>query len=515
MENEVQSGNVDIAADSTANTLVSAYALAARCTGELPGDVPRCVALAFKQSFPSYDISLRKPLNNESRDDAAAFAELLSAISKIPPLSVPSAQGLLNRARSILTIGPTLSMNLELAEGEELPVALHTLLQGTVWACLMQAGADPDFADAELKTERARRAKPLWFLCKKTFFCHQIAEKDGEASIPSHGYFYHRGYAGRRFSKVMFHALIGGYLMVRIPRIVAIFMKRTKKLAVTTHGVYEIEKWSRMGINDPTRLTFKACPQVAQHEASLPPWQKHRLVKWIYISDESPFTFMLTPVGLVVEGRQLGWFVGRPADPGLFTRVPLPRRFAPEYIISNRDAVVVGADDHQLISGDNAFGQLGLGHSDPMAGLAELPFVIRHILASDCFNVFLTDTSVLFAGQVTATVVGLLPGLHEGDRCNSATPVTLPRGVDSFYVEKRHVCWTIAGADSTAFDMLQVPMRAAAFAIDPKTSMLSFQDGSDRWFGAATADGRTVVLEPMVTRPMVIHTRKLVAVQLE
>ncbi|KAG9392199.1 hypothetical protein J8273_5181 [Carpediemonas membranifera] len=54
----------------------------------------------------------------------------------------PTAQALLDRARSILADGPPLSMNVELAEGQELPVALHTLLQGTLWAVMMASGVN-------------------------------------------------------------------------------------------------------------------------------------------------------------------------------------------------------------------------------------------------------------------------------------------------------------------------------------------------------------------------------------
>ncbi|KAG9392220.1 hypothetical protein J8273_5203 [Carpediemonas membranifera] len=86
------------------------------------------------------------------------YATMIQMCSRISPESIfsnrhsqillqksplkPTAQALLDRARSILADGPPLSMNVELAEGQELPVALHTLLQGTLWAVMMASGAN-------------------------------------------------------------------------------------------------------------------------------------------------------------------------------------------------------------------------------------------------------------------------------------------------------------------------------------------------------------------------------------
>ncbi|KAG9390944.1 hypothetical protein J8273_7217 [Carpediemonas membranifera] len=77
---------------------------------------------------------------------APSLESLLATLSKIPPLE-PTAQVLLDHARSILADGPPLSMNVELSPGDELPAAMHTLNQGAVWACLMGGGANPDLQD--------------------------------------------------------------------------------------------------------------------------------------------------------------------------------------------------------------------------------------------------------------------------------------------------------------------------------------------------------------------------------
>ncbi|KAG9389439.1 hypothetical protein J8273_8731 [Carpediemonas membranifera] len=141
----------------------------------------------------------------------ASLESLLATLSNLPHLK-PTAQALLDRARSILTSGPPLSMNIELADGEELPSTMHTLNQGAVWACLLGGGANPDLENRVL--EEARRQQPrgtkvhnkirnaltpeakcLWFLCRKFFFTLNVAEKDGE-SFQYVGY-HHRMYMGR------------------------------------------------------------------------------------------------------------------------------------------------------------------------------------------------------------------------------------------------------------------------------------------------------------------------------
>ncbi|KAG9397190.1 hypothetical protein J8273_1099 [Carpediemonas membranifera] len=84
------------------------------------------------------------------------------------------------------------------------------------------------------------------------------------------------------------------------------------------------------GAVDPTRLTFPACPKVAELEASLPPWEKHRMVT--DVSMEGGRTFILTPVGTVMACRwQIISFIyrsrqgGEPLPPSRRARWLCPR----------------------------------------------------------------------------------------------------------------------------------------------------------------------------------------------
>ncbi|KAG9397005.1 hypothetical protein J8273_1356 [Carpediemonas membranifera] len=132
--------------------LIAAYRLSLAAASEIPGNIPSLLSHAFSRHFRANMPSIRLE-NAEKKATSVDLEELQSKLSRITALK-PEAQTLLDRARSILTDGPPLSMNVELDENMELPDALHTLLQGTLWAILMEAGANPDLED-ELQKRQA------------------------------------------------------------------------------------------------------------------------------------------------------------------------------------------------------------------------------------------------------------------------------------------------------------------------------------------------------------------------
>ncbi|KAG9389882.1 hypothetical protein J8273_8565 [Carpediemonas membranifera] len=131
-------------------------------------------------------------------------------------------------------------MNVELADGEELPVAMHTLNQGAVWACLVGGGANPDLEDRVLEEAQeewphnpemhdkirkalAPEAKCLWFLCRKFFFSLNVAEKDGECYQHAWSYifYHHRMYMGRLF--MLGTANHTAFTRARMPRALEVY----------------------------------------------------------------------------------------------------------------------------------------------------------------------------------------------------------------------------------------------------------------------------------------------------
>ncbi|KAG9393446.1 hypothetical protein J8273_3585 [Carpediemonas membranifera] len=288
----------------TREALIAAHRLSITATSSIAGDIPSLIACAYQRHF-NEEIPLRSGMLNALRtfihnhtttdapQDGHDLESLLATLSEIHPLE-PSAQALLDRARSILTSGPPLSMNVELADGEELPVALHTLNQGAVWACLLGGGANPDLEDRVLNEAREKwpdetemydklrkaltpEAKCLWFLCRKFFFTLNVAEKDGESyQYTVYGDCYHHlMYMGRLFMlDTDYHAAL---TRARMPRALEVYSNEITHIARTPKGLwgwgdsgYGQLGFKSSGFVDPTRLTFPACPKVAEHEASLP-----------------------------------------------------------------------------------------------------------------------------------------------------------------------------------------------------------------------------------------------------
>ncbi|KAG9389933.1 hypothetical protein J8273_8620 [Carpediemonas membranifera] len=460
--------------------------------------------------------------NNKSTSaptSAPSLESLLAALSKLPPLK-PTAQALLDRARSILTSGPPLSMNVELVAGQELPVAMHTLNQGAVWACLVGGGANPDFEDRVLKEARGEEprrteihdkirnafspeAKCLWFLCRKFFFTLNIAEKDGECyQFTEYEYCYHHHmYMGRLFMLDTRHHT--ALTRARMPRAIEVHSNRISHIARTPKGLWG---WgtngrSQLGFRsafdqfvDPTRLTFPACPNIAALEASLPLWEKHRMVTGVSMNGDA--TFILTPVGTVMAGAASERFVGPVERENyyFFHPVAVPSGFVPDHIMHagllNATTVILSMGDRQMISGGNYCGRLGLGHDDDMTRFVDLPFWVDRIMTSAfVFTVFLGGRQLLFAGRVRPHITqsGLLPGFSERDKCLTATPLRFPERVKRFFSAFSRMIWVTEGVTHYYEDENRtiVPIEAIAFNKCP----LRFRDSTGQWFKVGDSDG--------------------------
>ncbi|KAG9393457.1 hypothetical protein J8273_3596 [Carpediemonas membranifera] len=90
-------------------------------------------------------------------------------------------------------------------------------------------------------------------------------------------------YMGRLFMlDTDYHAAL---TRARMPRALEVYSDEITHIARTPKGLWGWGDngsgqlgFESSGFVDPTRLTFPACPKVAEHEASLPPWEKHRMV---------------------------------------------------------------------------------------------------------------------------------------------------------------------------------------------------------------------------------------------
>ncbi|KAG9396554.1 hypothetical protein J8273_1562 [Carpediemonas membranifera] len=201
--------------DVQRETMIALYSRIPSECDEMPGDIPSLLRDAILHEFGE---ELASQATSTSHSTIEEAADTLSALE----LHHHSAMTFVGRVITILDGMPELSMNRPLAPGEDLPPRIFTLLQGSVWACLMGAGANPDLEHRVLKKageewpneskmhEKIRNAltpeaKCLWFLCKKFFFTWNAAEKDGESKLVTSiddtgGWSYiHRLYMGRLF----------------------------------------------------------------------------------------------------------------------------------------------------------------------------------------------------------------------------------------------------------------------------------------------------------------------------
>ncbi|KAG9389940.1 hypothetical protein J8273_8627 [Carpediemonas membranifera] len=406
-------------------------------------------------------------------------------------------------------------MNVELVAGQELPVALHTLNQGAVWACLVGGGANPDLEDRVLEEAQeewphttrmhdkirkalAPEAKCLWFLCRKFFFSLNVAEKDGECyQRPGHDRCYHHHmYMGRLFMLDTRHHT--ALTRARMPRALEVYSNTWTHIARTPKGLWGwgtneegqlgFKSASNLFVN-PTRLNFPSCPNIAALEASLPPWEKHRMVTAVSIYEYQ--TFILTPAGTVMAGNKANWFTGEADEDNrkLFNPVAVPSGFVPDHIMHagllNATTVILSMGDRQMISGRNDYGQLGLGHDDGMSGFVDLPFRVDRIITSETrfFTVFLSGRQLLFAGEVPFHIAqsGLLPGFSERDKCLTATPLRFPERVKGFWGEYDRMVWVTEGVTHYCHrgNLTMVPIEATAFNVEDP---LRFCDSTGQWF---------------------------------
>ncbi|KAG9391506.1 hypothetical protein J8273_6268 [Carpediemonas membranifera] len=460
-------------------SLKEAYKLSAAGTSNIPGDIPSLVAythsLHFKKKRPSFRHNKRtapRPVNIPPED-------VIAILRRIPPLR-PNAQALLDRALSILTNGPQLSINSNLEDGQELPVTLHTLLASTIWTCLIHGGADPNL---ERTTQQAHACridytqddKSFWFLCKRFFQVHEDAELGGDVyrypGTVSRD-FTHRIYDGRLVT--MLTSAEHSFNWARMPSITTVTRGYLKCHIAQTHKGLWGWYWNGNGvlgmgekviISPPTRLTFPACPEVDQYEASLPPWEKHRLVKFICAGYKR--TFIVTPVGVVVAGENPMQFSKDARDDQLFHRIPLPDGFIPDHIIDTQHTVVMTMGDQQVIAGSNRFGRLGLGHTRHVRGFQPAPLRIDKLLASKAeFHLFYSERKLLLLGECPCCLVesGLLPDCAPGQVCLNPAQLHFTERASAFFLEQNHLVWVTAGKTQCwcpLYGLYELPFEAA------------------------------------------------------
>ncbi|KAG9391727.1 hypothetical protein J8273_6503 [Carpediemonas membranifera] len=369
-------------------------------------------------------------------------------------LSNSSAARALATAVSFLTYGPPLSMNIPLEDGEELPECMHTMLQGTVWAVLMSAGADPDLEGAEYQAPDYHVgsfvydyhyldvARCHWFLCKKTFFAHRQSIKDG---------IHHQLLTDETLtvaeddkggSETLMTNLPVNY-RIRIHKVVSVYSNGFNTICTTPHGIYvwgsniagSLAHQSGQPIH-PTRLTFPEAPNVAQCEAIQPIWHKDRLVERVFLGRTRFITILVTAAGAVCAGDNVVGVEGAGRQLLHFAPFPLPDGFVPDHAMIDYQAVFLRQGRTAVAMGENTNGQLGLGHRNVVRQFETVPMDVEQIWH---FNykpatLFLSSGKLYLVGAATDLLCEYLEGLDADDLALSPWPLDLPE-VDAGYID--------------------------------------------------------------------------------
>ncbi|KAG9396188.1 hypothetical protein J8273_2540 [Carpediemonas membranifera] len=498
------------------NTMIAISPFLLHCYNDMAGDVPSLIRGAFSLEFGE-DLPDNGPLValNTPEEACKVRDEVLRALASLTRLHNEHAISRVRKIVYILTEGPALSMNVELKTGEDLVPAFHTLLQGTVWACLMQGGANPDLEDRMHKKIR-EQFKPVdkcfWFLCKKFFFTRNVVEKDGETDtlFDEMDSYTHYLYAGRvyRARQVPEDTPPTKFMRMDLPLTCTLYNFHNDHVAVTPKGMW---LWrNRHPMSPPVARTdrgltlkavFSACPKVAEYEASLPAWGKDRLATRLWIGPHG--LYLLTPVGMIVAGDPK-WFIGKAPGPELFQTVPLPKGFAPDHLLDEERCVIISMGNRQMITGRNGCFQLGLGHCEEVTAFAPLPFRVDKIMASSPnFNVYLSDHELLFAGRVPWAVAesGLLPGFGRDQICPAATLLEVKERVKGFYCDMKETCvWVTEGKthfvreSDSRFSSFDVPVEATHFC-PYEDDFNGLRDAAGTWFAVVDSADGDVIME--------------------
>ncbi|KAG9394609.1 hypothetical protein J8273_3863 [Carpediemonas membranifera] len=474
--------------DVVRHALEEAYRLSVAVTADVPGNIPSLLRHAYYRHFSKVMPVLqdRDACTTPTGDDA--IDSLLAMIADIPTLA-EKAQASLDRACSILRDGPPLSMNIPLKSGETLPESVFTLLQGTVWALLMSAGANPDLKPHRrdkrwVKLDKYidiydKRSTHLWFVCRKFYFAHQRAEKDGDVSLDDALSMGHRQYAGRLFGRL--NSVMFGLSNDRnpvmfqraqhIPPVVNVTTDRTDRpfvverrdrpLVITTArglyfwGVFAHGRLDCPIVLKPSRVDMSYCTKAVEFESRLPAWHKDRLISQIVVHDD---VFVLTPVGALVAGDSVHRYGGPPdhlrEDAYLVSicctlyPVPLPDGLTPTAVSSDVGLTVLTAGRRQFIAGVNGGGQLGLGHTEYLDRFMEISYRFDRLLSWNGdfdFNVMLSGHQILYAGEILDV---FRPFLDDHRRASTPTPLHFHRPVRRFWCSAAQVYWVHDGVTS-------------------------------------------------------------------
>ncbi|KAG9393765.1 hypothetical protein J8273_4628 [Carpediemonas membranifera] len=487
-------------------SLIAAHCLSVDVTASIPGDIPTLLASAFRIEANK---EIQTNIGRERPDDERDINDLVSALENMSALKDARASRFVRRALCVMAHGPRLSMNIELADGEELPVAMYTLLQGTIWGILMQAGADPDLHDKENRlsdvpsTQKAYgpEAKALWFICKKFFFTHRVAEKEGATTVKRYTQFPYlfKIYYGRLFSRGSASNQLLGYRAamdmpvysrVRVPVVARLTVEPISGVvAVTGRGLYA---WGSsvtfalgVGTADatakPTKVDLSACPAVLEYEARLPTWRKDKLVLITVLQPH--YSLLVTRAGVVAAGTMAKYFVdGHSPDITVFNPVPLPLGFHPDSVIQGTYLLILGQSNTQiqmaagLLNRDSSFNQL--------YRFTRISAPMRQIVFS-CNDFVLTSdgSGILFmTGLVTSLFAQFLPD-QTAETMTVQRPLLLPHRIDSItfaqYLRIFIVTWvgeTFTSIYDWAGGFIRVDVKVTAICSGSKTLLLADDD---------------------------------------
>ncbi|KAG9392532.1 TPR repeat [Carpediemonas membranifera] len=318
-------------------------------------------------------------------------------------------------------IQPSVSMDIPLSEGQKLPERVFTLLQGTIWAIMLEAGADPDLYTPTASQRPETRAayppyaKHLWFLCKKFFFVHQETDRVG-AVVPEDSYALYHGHffttTRSEYSVATPNREVrGAYRRVRCHRVTQLHGDGPSYLLVTSHGLYGLgdNSQGQLGLGSlrsriivPSLVSFRGVPALQRLVDSLPVFRKHEPFRRIWRSHE--ISAIETTVGVVAAGNntfgQLGVDHTKPVT--RFAKVPLPPGLNIDTVFLNPyNGLIRTADSSWLATGSNHKGLCGVGRVGDLTLFTEVRGKWTDIVQFPCYSIFVSVErgEVAFAGS--------------------------------------------------------------------------------------------------------------------
>ncbi|KAG9392092.1 hypothetical protein J8273_6684 [Carpediemonas membranifera] len=389
-----------------AELLAESIALADILTSNIPGNVPGVLRAAYVKLTDADAPELATDASQGDRSVTDLQGNLENICAQLPEFH--AATSLVSSALVTLAHPPT-SINIE----GKLPDALHTLMQGTIWAIMKQQ--DPS----------------AWFLCRKFAFV------DTEASKSNNAFDFHDRKTSMHLSSYQGRVIdMKAHTRVPIPPALRFFYCAGKMaLALTARGLYEFS-----GVDSYQRVSFANAPAIAALEDRLPLWRKHEAITNVW--HDKSCTFVLSPGGLAAKGwnnhGKLG-VVTESFKVEQFSAVPMPEGVSLDEsttITIAEFGVAIFTGKQCLVAGNNEYCQLGFDtNRQPQTQFKARPIAVDPGDQLQWQTVRTIQThggEVFISGQVRGLAIAACMEQSPVNILKTPTRVVFPMEVQSF-----------------------------------------------------------------------------------